>query len=300
MLSFGENGWIKYGWTEQLNRERNPKDHFYIKFSPQPKKNTNNSVFDIAISCIEKISQTYPPPYNLMCSGGTDSQAVCYAWLKSGIPFNVISVKYVSDGIWWNQHDLVTLEKFSDVNKLKVDYKEFDIIHFLENDLTQVALTYECSSPQISTHIKMTDLVPSGTIIFSGNFIMQKKMSLTYALLGMHKYSLYKKRKDVSIIPFFFLEYPELAYAFDKDGNGYSEIKHNLYNKYGFNVIQQDKKITGFEELKNFYDKYHKRVKAIDRVKFSNKPSKRVFDLLFRYPYEGWENHLEYQLITKE
>jgi hypothetical protein len=296
MLSFGENGWIQYGWSKHLNREKKYKDDFYIKFAPAPEKLSNDSPLKIAIRCIEKIAKTYPPPYHLMCSGGTDSQAVCYAWLKSGIPFNIASVKYVSNDIYWNQHDLITLEKFADINKLNIDFKEFDVIHFLENDLKEIVVKYECPSPQISTHIKMTDLVPSGTIIFSGNFIDKRGLTcLTPALLGIHKFSLYKDRTDISIIPFFFLEYPELAYAFlDNEPPN----KDNRYLKHGFPIIQQPSNFTGFEELKNFYDKYRERITPFDRLKFSNKPSNRVFDLLFRYPYEDYRNHRTFQGIT--
>ena len=298
MLSFGENGWIQYGWSEKLNRYKNYQDNFYIRFLPTLTPLSKEPPLDIAIKYIEKISQTYPPPYNLMCSGGTDSQAMSYAWLNSGIPFNIISVKYVSNGTWWNQHDLSTLEKFAEINNLNIDFKEFDVIHFLENELDYISTTYECPSPQISTHIKMTDLVSSGTIIFSGNFIQKGRVvGLSPALVGLHKFSLYKNRTDIFIIPFFFLENQELAYAFDRGSN---DNKDNEYIKNGFQVIQQPYKITGFEEVKNFYDKYHERIRPFDRLRFSNKPSARVFDLLFRYPYEGCVNYQTIQLTGKK
>ena len=298
MPSFGENEWIQYGWSENLNWERSYKDDFYIKIPPTLENLSHESALDIAIKCVKKISCTYSPPYHLMCSGGTDSQAMCYAWIKSKIPFNVISIKYVSNDVWWNQHDLVTLEEFANINKLEIDFKEFDVIDFLENDLKDIATKYECPSPQISTHIKMTDLVPSGTIIFSGNFIPNPKpIYLTPALLGLHKLALYKSRKDISVIPFFFLEYLELAYAFNYKCDG---TKDDQYLEQGFEIIPQPSKITGFEELKNFYDKYQERIKPIDRLKFANKPSNRVFDLLFRYPYEGSRNHGTRHITSKD
>jgi hypothetical protein len=298
MLSFGKDGWIKYGWTTHLNNEKKFGDNFYIKFSPRPNNLPIRPALDTAVESVKKISQTYPPPYNLMCSGGTDSQAMIYSWLKSDIPFNIISIKYVSDNTWWNQHDLTTLEEFSYIHNLKIDYKDFDIINFLENDLDYVAKRYECPSPHISTYIKMTDLVSSGTIIFSGNYIHKERcVGLTPAILGLHKFSLYKDRADISVIPFFFLEFPELAYAFTDIS---TVSKEEGYAKHGFPVISQNAKITGFEKLKDLYDKYQSRVPAIDRLKFSNKQSKRVFDLIFRYPYEGSKNYHVVQLTCKE
>jgi hypothetical protein len=298
MLSFGENNWIQYGWSKYLNRVRTRGDNFYINFTLKKPIQISQPALEIAINCVEKISKTYPPPYTLMCSGGTDSQAMIYAWLKSSVPFNVMSIKYISNDTWWNQHDLCTLEEFASINRLTVEFKNFDVIHFLENELDYIANTYECPSPQISTHIKITDLAPSGTIMFSGNFIRAgTPIELSPALMGIHKFSLYKDRKDISIIPFFFLEFPELAYAFDD--TRYKD-KDQLYLKNGFPIIQPIQKFTGFEELKNFYDKYPTRVIAKDRLKFSNKPSNRVFDLLFRYPYEGVENYRVFHLTCKE
>lgn len=298
MTSFGENGWIKYGWSENLNPERTNGDNFYIKFIYDIESLSNQPVITTAIECIKKISETYPPPYNLMCSGGTDSQSMIYLWLKSKVPFNIISVKYISNNIYWNKHDLSTLEQFALVNNLTINFKEFDIINFLENDLNYISKTYNCPSPHISTHIKMTDLVPMGTIIFSGNFIHNKRaLALSPALLGLHKFSLTQKRKEISIIPFFFLEYPELAHAF----KNFDLVTKNIaYIESGIPIIPQPDKITGFEEVKNYYDKYTNRVTKIERLKFSNKPSKRIFDLLFRYPYEGIKNYKVIQLLSKE
>lgn len=298
MLSFGENGWIKYGWSEQLNREKSAEDNFYIKLIPNVEISPSELAINTAIKCVKKISQNYPPPYNLMCSGGTDSQAMIYAWLKSDIPFNIVSIRYISDNVFWNQADLLTLEQFAETNQLTVDFKDFDVIDFLENQLDYVSNTYECPSPQISTHIKMTDLISHGTIIFSGNYIQRKKSAgLSPALLGLHKFSLFKHRKEISILPFFFLEFPELAYAFtDTD----SITKDEGYIKHGFPVIKQSEKMTGFEELKDFYDKYQDRVTAIDRLKFFHKPSKRVFDLVFRYPYEESKNYQVIQLTYRK
>jgi hypothetical protein len=51
-------------------------------------------------------------------------------------------------------------------------------------------------------------------------------------------------------------------------------------------VIPQDNKYTGFERVKEFYDQYHSKIPKSVKLKYASRPSKRAYDLLFRYPLE--------------
>ena len=51
----------------------------------------------------------------------------------------------------------------------------------------------------------------------------------------------------------------------------------------GIPIISQPQKQTGFEKIKEYYDDQPARVNPREKLKYSNKPSKRVFDILFRY-----------------
>jgi hypothetical protein len=228
-----------------------------------------------------------------MCSGGEDSQAMMWAWKLSGVPFNVVSIRYVSDGIFFNEHDLVTLGQFAKKNDIDVQYYDFDIIDFLENGHHDVATKFDCGSPQISTYIKMTELVKTGTILFSGNFIhtntyANMDRTFNWVLLSMHRYSIFLRETNSvrQVIPFFFVHRPELAYGFQLEQNKIilKNIKFYLYQQNGFQIIPITKQ-TGFEKVKDHYDQYQDRVSIKDRLKYMNMDSKRVMDLLFRYPY---------------
>jgi hypothetical protein len=280
MKSFGVNDWIQYGWGTELNDEWKVNDALCFKLTSPIHSSLS---LDAAILAVRQISISYPGPYTLFCSGGVDSQAMIWAWHLSGVPFTIVSVKYVSNNIWFNEHDLVTLVEFCKLHSLSIVFKNFDIISFLENDLSKVALANDCDSPQINTHIKMTDLVDRGTILFSGNVMLTSELPLSYTLLGTHRYSL-TLSDDKQIIPFFFLHDPTLATSI-------ATLKHvnmpTMYCNAGYPVIPQSSHFTGFEQIKIYYDKYIDRITPMIKLKFSSKPSKRVFDLLFRYPYEG-------------
>jgi hypothetical protein len=293
MKTFGVDNWIKYGWGSELQDEWSIDNSIlHIDLSSHKISNEETQPLEASISAIHTIEKSCPPPYTLFCSGGVDSQAMIWSWHLSGIPFNVVSIKYVSNGIWFNEHDLIELHQFSELHKIKVEYKEFDVISFLENNLSDIANTYDCDSPQICTHIKMTEVIQKGTILFSGNYIFRDP-GVTNTHLGLQRYSESITNDTRTIIPFFFLHDPVLAYSFiplfelHKITSGYSTP--NYYKLAGFPVIAQPKKLTGFEVLKEYYDnpKFNERITAMDRLLYANRPSKRTFDILFRHPYRN-------------
>lgn len=287
MWTMGADNWIRYGWGTSMKNEWHPGAKLVVDFSRYDPKINEAASIDAAVLAVRDITETFPAPYTLMCSGGIDSQAMIWAWHMAKVPFNIVSVKYISDDIFFNDYDLVQLGEFCSRHNFQVDYKDFDLIPFLENELSKVASTNDCDSPQICTYIKMTELVPEGTLCFSGNFLLGRMTpgGFNYTLLGLHRYALLSKTATRAIIPFFFLHHPILATSF----NQFSAYRlvDSLYQRAGYPVIPQASKFNGFEKIKEFYDKFTERVSAFDRLRFSAKPSKRVFDLLFRYPYEG-------------
>ena len=263
-----------------------------LDFTVSEFKDIVNSPLLAAIDAVNDIVASYPPPYNLFVSGGIDSQAMLYAWHKSKHPFNAYVFRYNEDFNW---HDIQTLPKFCEQEQIEYTIVDFDYIKFLNDEYDCIAKRYKCSSPQISMHIKMSSMF-DGTNIFSGNFLFPNSALLSYAILGIYRYSLTPEGKNT--IPYFFLHTPELAYSlncFTHDGDFINELdregyirKANKYRLAGFPVIPQEKKFTGFEKFKEHYDSHtHVLEDNANRIKFFGKASRRPFDWLFRYPYEA-------------
>lgn len=303
MWTMGSNNWIKYGWGEKLSCDWNFDDVLHMDFRNFTPPDSGTTVEDNAKIAVNNIIKSYPAPYTLMCSGGTDSQAMIWAWMVSKVPFNIVSIRYISEGIFFNEHDLVDLAEYAKKLNLTIEYKDFDVINFLENELPNYANEFDCDSPQICTHMKMSELVDSGTIMFGGNYLgIAKKdnqnkiehgskvhVAIYYTHLGLHRYSLKKTTETRTIIPFFLLHDPKftLSFGFVCDTVMNNHTKNTIYMNSGIPVVLPEQKYTGFEKLKDYYDKYYNRVTPYAKLKFSSKPSNRVFDLLFRYPYEN-------------
>lgn len=262
-----------------------------LDFTVREFKETVKSPMSAAIEAVNNIVANYPAPYNLLVSGGVDSQAMLYAWKMSGHPFNAISFRFNQNFNW---HDIKTLPQFCEQESIDYQIIDFDYLSFLENEYDTIAKKYRCSSPQISMHIKMATML-HGTRVFAGNFLSTYDAHLSYAILGTYRFSMTEEGKNT--IPYFFLHTPELAYSlnyFRKSGyedqlltdSPYTD-RVNEYQAMGFPVIGQDKKFNGFEKFKEHYDSHTYVLEdRNNRLKYHSKASQRPFDWLFRYPYE--------------
>ena len=264
-----------------------------VDFTVTEFKETVKYPVTAAIEAVNDIVENYPAPYNVLVSGGIDSQAMLYAWKMSNHPFNAVSFRYNQDFNW---HDIKTLPQFCEQENIEYQIIDFDYFDFLENEYDSIARKYCCSSPQIAMHIKMAIMLP-GTNVFSGNFLLPQGASLSCAILGTYRFGMTEEGKNT--IPYFFLHTPELAYS--RNYFSYSNPRDhgsqtgdsdynrlvNIYQAMGFPVIPQEKKLTGFEKFKEHYDSHqYVLMDKTNRMRYHDKPSHRPFDWLFRYPYE--------------
>jgi hypothetical protein len=154
--------------------------------------------------------------------------------------------------------------------------------------------------------MKLASLVTTGTRIFSGNYINSNHanpLSLDYTILGIERFS---KISNLSIVPFFLLETPELAYSFENilkqfPADNFYKWKVNTYQQAGYPVIPQKTKYSGFEKVIDYYDQHYKQlVTATHKLMLGSNDSHRVFDLLLRHPYERKFNPPKIKFILND
>jgi hypothetical protein len=149
-----------------------------------------------------------------------------------------------------------------------------------------------------------------------------------------NNFSIYRYAKTTgrSVVPWFFLETPEIYSSFkllpnsmhranilthrkDKRAGDFfetlsimNESKDKLYKRKcetytmnGFPVIPQIQKFTGFEKLKDVFDEKYKHLVTIqDKLaKITTQSSTRTFDLLYRNKYEAMFQHDKYEVYEK-
>lgn len=237
---------------------------------------------------VKDIIKNYVAPYRIMVSGGLDSQTMLYAWKMFGRDFIPTSIIYNNN---MNNHDLVCLKEFALINSLDIEYRNFDVLGFYTNGYDAFAIEHQCVSPHFAVHIAMTKHL-DGTIIFGGD-----RLSFSHTgPITPNNFCLYIQSKKRSMIPYFLLHTPEIAYSLFQDLKNkqllksqiytdQNELKFLIYQNSGIPILKPMSKYTGFEKIKEYYD-INFDVSAGIKIKYANKPSGRNFDLLLRYPYE--------------
>lgn len=230
---------------------------------------------------IQKITETHPGPYTLLVSGGVDSQAMLYAWKTSGVQFSVVHYSYGN-----NIEDGDSLSEFCAIHNIDYEIRYFDVEKFIKSvEYVEMAKQYDCASPHILTYMKLVSMHDE-TCIMAGNYLHKYTGSLNYTILGLDRYRQISKE---NFVPFFLCCTPELAYSFaqyfdntttDKSTDGYYR-KVLAYQLSGFPVISQSSKLSGFEAFKDKYDT--RKIDSRIRLKWAGMPSKRPFDIIYRY-----------------
>lgn len=288
--------WINFGWGPEFSKNFSPVENYHMDFKKATYSSRN--IGDICIDAINRLCDKYPGPYTLMTSGGIDSQAMIWCWKQTTMPFDIVTVRYVDhDGKVLNSHDINNVVKISTLYDIQVQYIDFNLIQFLENNLLEYATTYQCTSPQITAHMCMSEMIHKGTVLFSGDFLATTVYS--YTIYGLKRYADITKR---NIIPFFLLHDSELTTILTREYKHLTQDEYmslgnekdfsssraylkkvNAMKKIGIPVIPQAKKYSGFEKVKELYDTRYDLVSPKDRLKYAHMPSKRLFDIIFRY-----------------
>lgn len=233
------------------------------------------------------ISDNSDGPLTLMVSGGVDSQAMAYAFKTAGVPFTAVMARY---GDFVNDHDFDDTAEFYQRHGIPVEFIDLDILRFHHEELFFWADRYINTSPHFLSHCKIASMLP-GTVVSSGFIInaRYKTTHMNYSAWGLARYG---EISGKPVVPFFFSYSPEMIAASDKlslgsvlDRDNSYRDKCKLYWESGFPVIPQKDKTHGFEIIKRYFDTVP--VSTATRLLFKGRPSKRPYDLMFRYPLEA-------------
>jgi hypothetical protein len=251
------------------------------------------SPIEESVRAAQIINQNYVKPFWICLSGGVDSEAMAFAFLKAQVPFKVAIWRY-NGGL--NNHDIRHAMEFCERHDLEFEIIDFDVISFLESPaFTDFMLTYRNRSPQFAVHMKCleqldgTSLMPWQPIMVINsheNLGIKERFILT--IPDDRHFSFYRfcVEKNISCIPFFFLFTPELAYSFlrlpafrdsllpDCPLSKY-ELKCRTFREGRFEIQAKAAKYTGFENVILYYQERF------------NDFSKNPFNEYFRLPFEA-------------
>lgn len=274
-----KNNWARWGFGSQL-KTFDPSLPFVMDFSGAGP--TTRAPLELAQEAAWAIHEAATEPLTIMISGGIDSQATAYAFKTAGVPARFVRARFTGG---WNDHDFLT-KPFYDQHGIDVEHIDLDIVAFHEFELREWASQYANHSPHFLAHLKIASML-DGHIISSG-CLAAKIGKTVFGLVNYSGFALYRyAQASQKNITGYFLNYdPAFVYSVANIGSQLSEgafyeTKCALYQACGFPVLPQEKKLHGFEHLKDHYDRLH--VPPTERMKYMHLPSKRPYDIVFRY-----------------
>ncbi len=279
--------WLRWGFGPDLSDSIDLSSSFTLDMSGACLDEQRRPCIEIAIEDAQHIYETMAGPISLMVSGGVDSQAMAFAFKKANVPFTAYYARY-PDGL--NDIELDTFSFYKEHN-IPVEIVDVDILAFHDNELFQWASLYQNNSPHFLSHMKIASLLP-GTPVSAGCIVRPHGMGMVgWSGFGLERYS---RISGQSMIGYFFNYDARLvgeSYVLDCSRNNDSDhlrasydYKVRSYQKGGFPIHAQVRKLHGFEKLKERFDAVE--VSTSARFRYKDKASARPYDLLFRYPLE--------------
>lgn len=215
----------------------------------------------------------------VMLSGGADSQFLAFIAKESGVPCRFVSARY-NGGM--NDYDL-ECPLYDDLG-ISIEILDVDIIDFHEHHLFDLAEKMQCPSPHIASHAWLASHFPYEHVVMSGNAVGRHFGRLDFGVLGLERYATNVRNHVTGYFINSSEEIFSALYMDETSCDSVYESKIEAYQRAGVPVIPQESKLHGFERLKEFYDNAHIWTKT--KMRYKDRPSKRPYDQLFRYPLE--------------
>ena len=230
---------------------------------------------DAATRCAETLGNNPA----LCFSGGVDSQAMLQAWREAKLKFKVFTLVF-NDNL--NIQDVAHARHYCSVNNIELIEIPFDVIKFLTRDNFNVGIKYKSRSPHFNVHYEMFDMLrdkgytgvcAGGTIPFKNGDMWGT--SFEYNPLNFIQYA---QISGFAAQGSFLSFSPELCWTItlqtpdswpfrpeyfnDRSMEFINNINASRYidklegfRKTGFDVIPQEKKYTGFELVRDYFEK---------------------------------------------
>jgi hypothetical protein len=243
--------------------EKGPKTSLDSKFTISTKPTITRKVKNFKEEVLLNASLTrdcFTEPFDLLFSGGADSEIVLRSYHELNIPVNVFIFKYENN---YNFFDVSHALRIC--NELNIEPKvvDFNLQKFFENDAYETWATgYYLSSGQLPL-MKMMDYLDNIPIAGSGNPVWiyhSNQWQLDLSEL-FHSQSIYCSTvKRTAIIDWFeyspevilsYTEHPITKDLFKTPGSAlkFEKHKHLLYKKF-WSTLQLRPKYIGFEGSK--------------------------------------------------
>lgn len=172
-----KNNWLKWGYDGIPNSPKTSKESVFeiqiTKTISKPVKSYHEELVDNAKS----IRETYSGKFDLLFSGGIDSEVILRIYRDLGIPLNVFIFRYENN---YNHRDVAQAIKTCDTLNVKYSLIDFNLEKFFENDAYSIWSKCYAGTSGWLPHMKMTEYLDGIPIIGSGEPYWRKQQDASW------------------------------------------------------------------------------------------------------------------------
>ena len=265
MLTFYENNWLECS-VEPHRKEQNTELLFNDHRALIWKFNKDIIIPDIVdfnkmFAAIRRIPLGDNPYVSL--SGGVDSQAMCLLLQKAGIQFTAVTLEFENN---FNINDTSNAVDFCNKYNIKHELVRLDVVPFLTQELPIYAKKYNCSSPQFNFHFKFYEFVihkfSPTCILCGGNVPVKYNNNWTFqTTTAQNSWTNFSTVNNFNLIGNFLGWSIDIALPLMMLTPNIDNVSERYFakiegmNRLGITVIPQKAKLTGFEEVKLYFEK---------------------------------------------
>ncbi len=259
---------IRVGYGPDL-LEYSDSQKFFVRFDSLQRLPL--SPFEEAVIAAKQIAEQAGSKVTLCLSGGLDSEAMAMAFLRSGVSFDVTTLRFAND---LNVNDIGRASEFCKKHNITQNFIDLDVVKFFEEKkYLNYVDPYFCPSPEIATQLWFAEQIKQPFVWGGEAFRMFVKDGMpSLQAVSEVEAVIYRfiEKKKLNAVPNFHFFTPELAWAFFNVSTHYKnkffendrlplfyEEKLSFYRTCGFPLeanANRSLKLHGFESLKNYFD----------------------------------------------
>jgi hypothetical protein len=264
---------------------------WHVNLEPASRK--VKTYYKETVDAMENLYATKTGKFQVLYSGGVDSQYVCEVFLKLKMDFETVIIRLLgNNGEVYNQHDISYAYDFCNIKNIKPIIYDVNFDNFVESGkIIEIAESVNCCSFAIPASLFVANQLDGYSIIAGGDPYIKYDATINTWLFEELEYAhsslRYYAKNNMNGSPFLLSYTPEMMLSFLLDPSivalgtrlmpgktGSNSTKSHVYNNgSGFNldvydfVTKKRLKYTGYEKIYHSKWMNHPNMKKFEEFK---------------------------------
>jgi len=173
------DNWMSYSFDNGIVNGSKPSiDSTFKLHFKENYRYKQMSYYDALFYNARMLKDNYTEPFDVLFSGGIDSEIAIRAFKKEGVRFNVYTIRFEND---INLQDINFAVKIADIIGIKLNIIDWNLQKFLENDAADMFNKTFCPEPLRMLRHAWYDLLDNIPVMGEGEPYWKRELELDYS-----------------------------------------------------------------------------------------------------------------------